>query len=320
MFDDFLPFDNNISDSDFIQTPHFITDVNEPACTFNPEYLNNDTFVIGTPDVLRCEQQIAADNCAVEAERSIINMFVSDPLSQQEAMYISASHGWYQPGVGTSPEVIGQMMELHGIPNHSVIGASTVDLVRELAQGHGVIVGVDSTELWDRGPLAELKQYISANTGVDFGDSGANHAIVVTGIDVSDPVNPMVIINDSGVPGGQGTPYSMEKFLQAWEDSGFYYTATDVPLPASSLHGTNADMGQALSNMSLGCSMNEVNVSFSAFVGGAVAAWNGLENYAETGNAAAALADAFHSGTRAAETTHNILQDLFRDNNAIVDL
>lgn len=200
------------------------------------------TYTLGDPALLDCELQIMPDNCAVEAERSIVNLFIDTPLTQQDAMYISASNGWYHPGDGTAPADVGGMMDLYGIPNHTVMNANVADLARELAQGHGIIVGVDSQELWDRGPLAELKQWLSSTFGIDFGNTGADHAVVVTGIDVTDPSNPMVIINDSGVPGGQGQPYPMDKFLQSWEDSNCYYTATDIPLPAENLAGAQGDV------------------------------------------------------------------------------
>lgn len=200
------------------------------------------TYTLGDPTLLDCELQIMPDNCAVEAERSIVNLFIDTPLTQQDAMYISASNGWYHPGDGTAPADVGGMMDLYGIPNHTVMNANVADLARELAQGHGVIVSVDSQELWDRGPLAELKQWLSSTFGIDFGNTGADHAVVVTGIDVTDPSNPMVIINDSGVPGGQGQPYPMDKFLQSWEDSNCYYTATDIPLPAENLAGAQGDV------------------------------------------------------------------------------
>lgn len=209
---------------------------------YDPSSYIETTYTLGDPTLLECDFQLMPDNCAVEAERSIINLFIDTPLTQQDAMYVSASNGWYRPGAGTSPADVGGMMDLFGIPNHTVVNANVADLARELAQGHGVIVGVDSQELWDNGPLAELKQWLSTTFGIDFGDSGANHAVVVTGIDVTDPSAPMVIINDSGVPDGQGMPYPMDKFLQSWEDSNCYYTATDIPLPSDHLAGAQGDM------------------------------------------------------------------------------
>jgi hypothetical protein len=50
---------------------------------------------------------------------------------------------------------------------------------------------------------------------------------------MSDPGHPMVIINDSGVPNGAAVKYPLNQFTDAWENSGFYYTATDVPIPNS---------------------------------------------------------------------------------------
>ncbi len=162
-------------------------------------------------------------------EVPIINQFGHD-LTIEEAAYISASHGWYQPGGGTSPDVIGNMMDYCNIPNHTVMNATIADLAHELQQGHGVIVGVNSEELWQQGPLAELWQTIKEAFGWE---NPADHAIVVTGIDVSDPENPQVIINDSGHPDGNGARYPLDQFVDAWENSGFYYTATDTPMPGT---------------------------------------------------------------------------------------
>ena len=56
--------------------------------------------------------------------------------------------------------------------------------------------------------------------------------ITVTEIDLSDSDNPQVFINDSGIPNGVATSYPLDKFLDAWENSDFQYTATDDPLPS----------------------------------------------------------------------------------------
>ncbi len=199
----------------------------------------NDGFVadhiIGMPDV-QVEYfdgiQIWNDSCAVAAEASIIRQFGID-LNEGEAAYISAQNGWYQPGGGTSPEVIGNLMDLYNIDNHSVAHASISDLAQELSQGHGVIVGVRSDQLWDQGAGFELKNFLCKAFGFDSSDYlPADHAIVVTGIDLSDPDNPMVLINDSGVPNGGAQAYPLDRFMDAWENSDFYYTATNSALPS----------------------------------------------------------------------------------------
>ena len=180
--------------------------------------------------------QSEPDNCAVAAELSIMHQFGVD-ITQDQANYISAANGWYHPGAGgTAPNDIGKMMDLYNIPNHSCENATVADLARELQQGHGVIVGVDSDQLWDQGPLAEMKIALLKGLGFDTPElMPADHAVVVTGIDTSDPNHPMVILNDSGHPGGAGVAYPLDRVMDAWENGHFYYTATDNPIPANSM-------------------------------------------------------------------------------------
>ncbi len=269
--------------------------------------LSGDAITIGTPDLFDHELQIAPDNCAVEAERGIINQFLDEDLTQEDAMYISHSNGWYQPGSGTSMSDVGNMMDQFGIPNHSVDNATVADLASELKQGHAVIVGVDSQELWDSGVMADLKQWLSETFGLDFGDSGANHAVTVTGIDVSDPENPQVIINDSGDPNGDAKPYPMDKFLAAWEDSGFHYTATDVSLPDQCIMGDKSELS------TLDCLV----AAGSGFAGGLIGGYTGMEVFASTGNPIAA----FEVGRDVTIGATNTLLDLyFGDDNNIVNL
>lgn len=187
--------------------------------------------------------QTEADNCAVAAQVSIINQFAPDDLCLNDATYTSLSEGWYLPGHGTHPEHIGSLMDLHGIPNHTVYNATIEDLAMELQHGHGVIVGVRSAELWDDGVLDKIKRFFEKAFGLDTAEfNPADHAVVVTGIDVSDPANPMVIINDSGTPNGAAVRYPLDQFVDAWENSNFYYTSTSIPIPETP-HPVPSDIG-----------------------------------------------------------------------------
>ena len=191
-------------------------------------------YYIGDPEAQIDDHihQNEIDNCAVAAETSLINQFLDSPLSLEEANYTSLTNGWWQPGVGTTPGDVGNMMDLYDIPNHTVMDASLEQLAAELQQGNGVIVGVNSSELWDQGMLNDFKQFLMEVFGLDTPDfNPADHAVVVTGIDVSDPSNPQIIINDSGLAGGDGNRYPLDKFADAWKNSGLYYTATDNPIP-----------------------------------------------------------------------------------------
>lgn len=196
--------------------------------------MNTDMDItIGTPEIQEnfWEPQSYSDDCAVMAQVSLLHQFGVN-ITEDQAVYECASHGWYTPGGGTSPDDVGNLMDLYGISTHDVQNATISDLARELKAGHGVIVGVNSSELWDDGALAELKQWLCEICGLDNSTfNPADHAVVVTGIDVSDPSAPQVIINDPGHPNGQGHAYPLDKFMDAWANSDFNYTATDAAIP-----------------------------------------------------------------------------------------
>ena len=198
------------------------------------DYIDDDG-IIGCPDVQAdyWEQQHTTTTCATTAECSILRQFGYD-IDQDEFAYISAANGWYQPGSGTEPEDIGKMMDMAGIANHAVDNASLANLLYEISKGHGVIVGVKSDQLWESGgAFQELKNFIIRKSGLDTPEwQPADHAIMVTGMDFSDPEHPMVIVNDSGEPTGKGHAYPLDRFMDAWQNGNFYYTATDDPLPS----------------------------------------------------------------------------------------
>ncbi len=185
---------------------------------------------IGDPDFQTdyWQPQDMQDNCAVAAQTSIINQFVNGTVSLEDSTYVAFSNGWYHPGFGTSMEDSGNLLEAYGISTHQVDNASVFDLATELQHGHRVIVGVNSNELWEQGPMQELWNWVIEKFGFDKAEfNPADHAITVTGIDTSDPANPQVIINDSGHPDGAAVHYPLDRFMDAWENSGFHYIATD---------------------------------------------------------------------------------------------
>lgn len=191
--------------------------------------------ILGVPNAQAdfWDMQEFADNCEPTSESFIIRQFGFDGISTNDFAYISQANGWYMPGGGTSPEHMGDMMDLFGIDNHTIENASLEELANEIANGHGVIVGVNAGQLWDQGPLQELFNWASKAFGFDNPvDAPADHALCVTGFDVSDPAHPMVIVNDPGHPDGQGASYPLDRFMDAWENSSFHLTATDNPLPS----------------------------------------------------------------------------------------
>ena len=198
-------------------------------------------FYIGDPEHQTevWQPQGLPDNCAVAAQTSIINEFLShhDHLSLEQANYIAFSNGWYHPGGGgTAPDDVGKLFDVYDIPHHQVDHASVEQLASELQAGHRIIVGVNSAELWDQGPLGEFWNWLIEKLGLDTSAfNPADHAVVVTGINVSDPLHPKVVLNDSGDPNGAGMQYPLDRFMDAWQNSDFHYVATDVGPPSGTV-------------------------------------------------------------------------------------
>lgn len=176
-----------------------------------------DTGVFGTPaeDVSYWQPQTTAFTSVVMAERGIIEALTGEDVSEAQLVYEATACGLLTDD-GMSPEDVGEILRMHGVPCHHNDRATIEDIVAELSLGHKVIVGVDAAELRDPAhPLA------------DFTGQAADHAIWVTGVDESDPDHAKVIINDSGDPHGAGRAYDLDRFVDAWEDAGFRYVATD---------------------------------------------------------------------------------------------
>lgn len=194
------------------------------------------TKIIGEPEPWpqTIPEEIAqqySDTCAVKSQQIIMKTFGVDIPEDQLAME-SYIKGYYAPGVGSDPDLVGKLLNDHGIGTHSANNASVYDLVTELAQGHKVIVGVDSGELWHPTWYNDI-----------FGEA-ADHALVVTGIDTSDPENVKVIITDPGT-GDVAKEYPLDQFMDAWHDSSCFYVATNEPAPAGTpeMSGFDFNMG-----------------------------------------------------------------------------
>ncbi|MDB6034019.1 MAG: hypothetical protein JWM16_4357 [Verrucomicrobiales bacterium] len=193
---------------------------------------------VGTPgsDALDWVHQTTPFTCDVVSQEMILHEF-GVHVSEAQLVYDAASHGWLTD-VGTSPQDMAQLLELHGVQAHSEFNGSIEALTSELAHGHKVIVAVDADELWNQGgPLFDL-----------FHSPQANHALVITGLDMSDPNHPKAVVNDPGDPEGAGKCYPLDHFLEAWSASGNTYVATNAAPSHLSDHTVfganfNSDLG-----------------------------------------------------------------------------
>ena len=165
--------------------------------------------------------QIYDDTCAIKSQQIVLKSFGFD-IPEEQLVQEAIALNVYEPGSGTSPQDVGVLLNAHDVPTHTVHHAHVYDLVNELAQGHKVIVGVDSGELWHPSVFEKMQDLFGGH---------ADHALVVTGIDTTDPNHVEVIITDPG-SGDVAMRYPMEQFLDAWHDSHCIMIATDIPAPA----------------------------------------------------------------------------------------
>ena len=184
-------------------------------------------------------QQGYSDTCAIKSQQLILNDF-GVPCTEDDLVQYSYEHGWYQ-GNGTTMADVGNLLETAGIPVTRQADANVFNLVSELAQGHKIIVGVDSNELWENDSLFEkIKNWLS-----DFfmGDT-PDHALIVAGIDTSDPNNIKVLVTDPG-SGDYCKAYPIEQFMDAWSDSSCYMVSTDISVPqnVAGMENFNPEIG-----------------------------------------------------------------------------
>lgn len=183
------------------------------------------------PDI----QQQYPDSCAIKSQQIILNEFGID-VNEDQLVQFSYEQGWYHAdGTGTSAEDVGNLLETANIPVTRQDDANVFNLVSELSQGHKVIVGVDSEELWGNKFMAWMKDFFMGDT--------PDHALVVAGIDTSDPDNVMVIVDDPG-SGEYHKAYPLDQFMDAWSDAQCYMVSTDIPVPDHSAAMANFDYGQ----------------------------------------------------------------------------
>ena len=163
--------------------------------------------------------------CAIHAQFRILQDYgyrgTVDDLRQE-----AIEHGWFDPDTGTPSADIGKLLELHNVPCDMYFEANRYNLLNELAQGKRVIVTVDSSELWHKNTILEK----SWENLKDLFPGGADHAVVVSGINTEDPNNIQVVLTDSG-DGHRTISYPIEQFEDAWRDGHCQMIVTQTPPP-----------------------------------------------------------------------------------------
>lgn len=208
--------------------------------------------------------------CAIRSQQIILRDYGID-IPLEDLKQCAIQNGWYDPseGGGTPVGYVGALLEACGVGVRQDNNCTVYDIVNELAQGHRVIVGVDANELW-----ADREGNIKEQIGEFFKDitnEEANHALVVAGVDVN-PNNPddvKVILTDPGT-GDLRIEYTLNEFMDAWEDSNCFMATTTTPAPFqydavhSRMVPSNFAVNQFVDANSLPLNVDERNLDFAA--------------------------------------------------------
>ena len=177
-------------------------------------------------------------SCAVVAAGSVIEAMTGIYYPEIELIRMAKAHGLYDEG--TTFENFGKLLDVYEVPYHVNESGTMQDIVKELAYGRKVLVILDGPELWGLEPegwLGDLLDWMQETAGI------ANHAVWTTAVDVSDPNNISVILNDSGIRDGIGSSYPLDEFIDAAKDSRFHYVATNEAAPGTFPHvGPDPDL------------------------------------------------------------------------------
>ena len=165
------------------------------------------------------QSQFLSFNCSVAVQRAILASYGVN-ISEGFLTEMAIRYGLLIEGKGASLSDCWQLLYQFGIETRAVMEGNVTLLTNELLAGNRVIVPLDSGELWADNFLEEVWEWLEDFFGI------ADHVIWITGIDMSDPDNPIVIINDTGDPDGAARTYPLSLFMDAWEDADFSYIAT----------------------------------------------------------------------------------------------
>ena len=168
------------------------------------------SLVTGVPadDMQLWEYQGNTGRCAIYAQKFAIEALIGREVPIEELVAVAEENGWFNEasGGGTTTLNMDKLLEYYDVAHEMSFDNDMSDIEQALNQGHKVIVGVDSGQIW-----------YGDDNNIFSPDTQADHAVEVIGIDYSNPNTPMVVLNDSGSPQGCGELVPLDVFENAWK-------------------------------------------------------------------------------------------------------
>lgn len=216
-----------------IPTSEHLGSVGNKNYGYEPNY-ELDNF---DPDIY----QGANNTCAIRCQQIVLRDY-GIMFSQNDLVAYATKKGWFDPDPengGTDKNAVGNIIDDCGIKTTRTDNATIYDIIAELRAGHRVIVTVDADELWvKRQPnvfkrlFGKVKNSINDSIQDVMGVEGANHALIVAGVNVNpnDPKDIHVTLIDSGT-GEMCVEYTFKEFENAWKDGNHRMVSTTIPAP-----------------------------------------------------------------------------------------
>ena len=199
----------------------------------------------GTPErwIDDWHEQEQPNSCAVASQEFILEEITGRDFAERDLANLAEANGWYTPDGGTPVNDVGRILEAHGIPVDRSWGNDLGDLAAALAEGEGVIVGLDSGEITIPGYYGLPEDLLHDAPGIP--GQGVDHAVQVIGVRDYGTPDATVIINDPGHPGGAGVEIPADQFSAAWADGGNFAAITNTVGDASPFSLASLGSGQA---------------------------------------------------------------------------
>lgn len=217
---DFDDEDDDEDDVDFDDEDNDVIDFDtyEESDDADVDYDDDDGKLYGNPDTSDdfWEYQGPTNRCAIYSQKFVIEELTGEELDIEELADLAEDNGWFAEDQGTPLADMNKILDHYGVENEMTRFNTMNDIEECLDNGGKVIVALDADEIW-----------YDDNDDLYDGGYGVNHAVEVIGVDHTDPENPMVILNDSGTPDGQGSRIPLDVFEDAWNDGDNYMIACE---------------------------------------------------------------------------------------------
>lgn len=120
---------------------------------------------------------------------------------------------------------VGGLLEKFDIPVTRYENANVITAAKELAEGHSVVIVVDSRNLWEAGFWEG-----SFESTEDMLLDKPDHSFVIAGINTMNPLDVRIEISEVK-QNGVKLDYSFDEFIDLWRNSNFFMVSTDQAMP-----------------------------------------------------------------------------------------